>query len=84
MVNQSCYGSKSDKVPRRCSNKHWSCNKTCNKLLQCKQHLCEKICHTESCESCFKTSIEFCSCKKSRKEIKCIETYWQCDQVIFI
>jgi NF-X1-type zinc finger protein NFXL1 len=45
MVMSSCFCSKSQPVSRRCANKLWSCNKVCNKLLPCKQHLCEKICH---------------------------------------
>lgn len=79
MIQISCNCSKSSSVPRRCANKHWSCNKPCNKLLPCKQHLCEKICHQENCGNCFKKSIQFCQCKKSRKEVSCTETSWQCE-----
>ena len=81
MVTNSCYCSKSDKVSRRCSNKFWSCNKTCNKLLACKQHLCEKVCHGDMCGECLKTSIQFCKCKKKRKEVLCTQTNWNCDEV---
>lgn len=81
MVQMSCNCSKSSAVPRRCSNQNWSCHKPCNKLLLCKQHLCEKICHEDSCGSCGKTSIQFCQCKKQRKEVLCTETNWQCEQV---
>lgn len=80
MVLNSCYCSKSSAVSRRCSNKTWSCNKTCNKLLACKQHLCQDVCHKEKCGDCQKTSIQFCKCKKKRKEVLCTQTVWQCEQ----
>ena len=67
MVTNSCYCSKSSPVSRRCSNKFWSCNKSCNKLLACKQHLCEKVCHGDNCGECSKTSTQFCKCKKKAK-----------------
>ena len=81
MVMNSCYCTKSDSVSRRCSNKHWSCNKACNKLLGCKQHLCQTICHANECAPCTKQSIQFCKCKKQRKEVSCTTPVWQCEQV---
>lgn len=81
MVKNSCHCSKSNPVTRRCCNKFWSCDKKCNKLLKCKQHLCEQICHPEDCQQCDKTSLQFCKCKKKRKETPCTEIIWECGQV---
>ncbi len=81
MIQISCNCTKSDPITRRCSNKVWSCGKTCNKLLKCKQHLCEKICHAQECGDCSKKSIQFCKCKRNRKEVSCAEPNWNCDQV---
>ncbi|CAF0705787.1 unnamed protein product [Brachionus calyciflorus] len=80
MVMNSCYCSKSNPVSKRCSNKNWSCDKKCNKLLKCKQHLCELVCHAGECTSCTKTSLQFCKCKKKRKETSCSEIIWECGQ----
>lgn len=81
MVKNTCYCSKSNQVTRRCCNKFWSCDKKCNKLLKCKQHLCEHICHPGDCQQCDKTSLQFCKCKKKRKETPCTEIIWECGQV---
>ncbi len=81
MLSSSCFCAKSAAVPRRCSNKLWSCNKPCNKLLKCKQHLCEEVCHSGECSECLKNSIQFCKCKKNRKQVECTKAVWQCEQV---
>ena len=80
-VTSTCHCAKSKPTARRCSNKSWSCNNACNKLLACKQHLCPSICHPGDCVACQKMSIQFCKCKKSRKEVSCTQTVWQCEQV---
>ncbi|KAF1381040.1 hypothetical protein PFLUV_G00170290 [Perca fluviatilis] len=46
MVSVSCLCGKAKPLPRRCSNKAWSCQQQCNKLLPCKQHTCTQPCHT--------------------------------------
>lgn len=84
MVSLSCYCGNSNAVARRCSNKYWSCNKVCNRLLECKQHRCIKICHSSSCPDCTKTSIQYCICKKFQKEVLCTQTVWKCEEVILI
>ena len=76
----SCYCSKSKPISRRCSNKYWSCNQTCNRLLTCKQHTCQLICHEGDCSLCNKTSIQYCQCKKNRKEVSCTQTKWHCEE----
>jgi NF-X1-type zinc finger protein NFXL1 len=81
MIKTTCYCKKSNEVVKRCSNKEWSCNKTCNKLLTCKQHLCEMKCHNNECNACEKTSIQFCLCKTERKLVSCKSTQWQCEKV---
>jgi len=81
MVQNTCYCSKSTPISRRCSNKYWTCNTECNQLLTCKQHKCTKICHPGQCQDCNKTSIQFCRCKKNRKEVLCTQTIWKCEEV---
>ncbi len=80
MVKISCNCTKSSFVPRRCSNKYWSCSQPCHKLMPCKQHICERLCHEDACGSCKKTSIQFCECKKRRQEVPCTQPTWNCGQ----
>ena len=72
---------KAQPVSRRCANKQWSCQKPCNRLMPCKQHVCEQVCHAGSCGECSKTSKQFCRCKRQRKEVECTETKWECGEV---
>lgn len=68
MVQTRCFCGKSEPAVKRCANRNWSCSRPCNKLLKCKQHLCEQSCHSGECNQCQKTSIQFCRCKKTKSK----------------
>ncbi|CAK6967447.1 transcriptional repressor NF-X1 [Scomber scombrus] len=58
-----------------CSDPVPSCGKTCNKPLACGSsdiiHLCEKMCHEDSCGPCSLTSTIRCRCGSKTKEVPC-------------
>lgn len=45
-----------------------SCDKTCGKLLDCKNHLCEEKCHPGECTSCklLSWNLELCPCGSTK------------------
>uniref|UniRef100_A0A8K9UTS7 Nuclear transcription factor, X-box binding-like 1 n=1 Tax=Oncorhynchus mykiss TaxID=8022 RepID=A0A8K9UTS7_ONCMY len=80
MVSVSCMCSKAMPVPRRCSNKPWSCQKTCGKTLPCKQHACNNSCHSGVCEPCPRVSVQRCVCGQEEAERQCASPVWHCQQ----
>uniref|UniRef100_A0A8C2ZV98 Nuclear transcription factor, X-box binding-like 1 n=1 Tax=Cyclopterus lumpus TaxID=8103 RepID=A0A8C2ZV98_CYCLU len=80
MVSVSCLCGRAKPLPRRCSNKAWSCQQTCSKLLPCKQHNCTQLCHTE-CRPCPRVSIQRCVCGREQAERSCSSPQWNCQQV---
>uniref|UniRef100_A0A665VLT8 Nuclear transcription factor, X-box binding 1 n=1 Tax=Echeneis naucrates TaxID=173247 RepID=A0A665VLT8_ECHNA len=56
-----------------CSDPIPSCGKTCNKPLACGSsdviHLCENLCHEDSCGPCLLTSTIRCRCGSKTKEV---------------
>uniref|UniRef100_G3NKZ9 Transcriptional repressor NF-X1 n=1 Tax=Gasterosteus aculeatus aculeatus TaxID=481459 RepID=G3NKZ9_GASAC len=58
-----------------CSDAIPSCGKTCNRPLACGSsdtiHLCEKLCHEDSCGPCSLTSTIRCRCGSKTKEVPC-------------
>uniref|UniRef100_A0A8C7J6Z6 Nuclear transcription factor, X-box binding like 1 n=1 Tax=Oncorhynchus kisutch TaxID=8019 RepID=A0A8C7J6Z6_ONCKI len=80
MVSVSCMCSKAMPVPRRCSNKPWSCQKTCGKTLPCKQHACNSSCHSGVCEPCPRVSVQRCVCGQEEAERQCASPVWHCQQ----
>ncbi|XP_033984204.1 LOW QUALITY PROTEIN: NF-X1-type zinc finger protein NFXL1 [Trematomus bernacchii] len=80
MVSVSCLCGKAKPLPRRCSNKAWSCQKQCNKLLPCRQHTCTHTCHTE-CSPCPRVSVQRCVCGREETERPCASPMWNCKQV---
>ncbi|XP_051572453.1 transcriptional repressor NF-X1-like isoform X2 [Myxocyprinus asiaticus] len=60
---------------KTCTDSIPSCGKTCNKPLPCGDahsvHLCEKLCHEESCGPCSLTSSIHCRCGSNSKEVPC-------------
>ncbi|KAG1690698.1 NF-X1-type zinc finger protein NFXL1 [Nymphon striatum] len=80
IVHSTCFCGKQNPVVRRCSNKLWPCNKTCNKLLSCKQHKCSQLCHEGDCLTCPKESLQRCICGKFNKKVPCSSPLWQCDK----
>lgn len=71
---------------RSCSDAIPSCGKTCNKPLACGSsdtiHLCEKLCHEDSCGPCSLTSTIRCRCGSKTKEVPC-ETIQKEDELVF-
>jgi len=53
-VTIMCHCGKEDKfIPCQYSMKYkYACTKVCNKLLNCKSHHCQKMCHEGECEPC--------------------------------
>uniref|UniRef100_A0A3B4F7X3 Nuclear transcription factor, X-box binding like 1 n=1 Tax=Pundamilia nyererei TaxID=303518 RepID=A0A3B4F7X3_9CICH len=80
MVSVSCLCGKAQPLPRRCSNKAWSCQQPCGKLLLCKQHKCSQPCHTE-CAPCPRVSVQKCVCGREKAERPCASPRWTCQQV---
>uniref|UniRef100_A0A3P9C788 Nuclear transcription factor, X-box binding like 1 n=1 Tax=Maylandia zebra TaxID=106582 RepID=A0A3P9C788_9CICH len=83
MVSVSCLCGKAQPLPRRCSNKAWSCQQPCGKLLLCKQHTCSQPCHTgtHTCAPCPRVSVQKCVCGREKAERPCASPRWTCQQV---
>lgn len=56
MVSVSCVCGKAAPVPRRCSNKAWTCGKVCCRTLPCKIHTCAHTCHAGNTQASAETS----------------------------
>ncbi|XP_067342635.1 transcriptional repressor NF-X1 isoform X2 [Channa argus] len=71
---------------KSCSDPIPSCGKTCNKPLACGSsdtiHLCEKLCHEDSCGPCSLTSTIRCRCGSKTKEVPCA-TVQKEDELVF-
>lgn len=64
---------KSSKQIKKCNEATWICDKPCNKLLSCKLHTCEGICHsTKDCGDCPK-KFRTCPCGKKQYTVSCKE-----------
>lgn len=64
----------------------YSCGNVCKKLLDCKNHYCEKICHSDPCESCSLTpeKVTTCCCGQTQltnKRENCLEPVPTCDKI---
>lgn len=64
----------------------FSCNLTCQKLLSCGNHLCDKVCHPGTCGECdlLPGSIKTCYCGKMNlmeERQKCLDPIPTCSQV---
>lgn len=80
VIHTSCECKKSEVKAIRCSQRSWSCDKKCTKLLSCGVHKCEGICHAK-CPPCTKTRVKKCSCGNQSKDIECIKPSWNCQKV---
>jgi NF-X1-type zinc finger protein NFXL1 len=80
IIEKSCNCLKSPVKTIRCSQQNWSCDKKCEKLLDCGVHKCEDICHS-ICLPCQKSRLSPCACGSSSKEIKCKNKSWSCGAV---
>ncbi|XP_067294233.1 transcriptional repressor NF-X1 isoform X1 [Pseudorasbora parva] len=70
---------------KTCTDPIPSCGKTCNKPLPCGDddsvHLCEKLCHEDSCGPCSLTSSIKCRCGSNSKEVPCAAIQTEEDMV---
>ncbi|XP_052417353.1 transcriptional repressor NF-X1 isoform X46 [Carassius gibelio] len=70
---------------KSCTDPIPSCGKTCNKPLPCGDgdsvHLCEKLCHEDSCGPCSLTSSIKCRCGSNSKEVPCAAIQTEQDMV---
>lgn len=70
---------------KACTDPIPSCGKTCNKPLPCGDadsvHLCEKLCHEDSCGPCSLTSSIKCRCGSNTKEVPCAAIQTEEDMV---
>lgn len=69
-VDQVCYCSVSSRKVLCSTNDgfdgtgHFSCQKLCTKMLDCKAHRCQQVCHRGPCQSCplSPSLVKFCPC----------------------
>eukprot|EP01112_Ceratiomyxa_fruticulosa_P018914 TRINITY_DN6118_c0_g2_i2.p1 TRINITY_DN6118_c0_g2~~TRINITY_DN6118_c0_g2_i2.p1 ORF type:complete len:854 (+),score=113.33 TRINITY_DN6118_c0_g2_i2:117-2678(+) len=81
MVSADCFCGRENST-RLCGSRKWSCGKECGKLLPCKQHRCEELCHESAkCPPCQKTSVQKCRCQRKEEVRKCSELNWSCGEV---
>lgn len=62
-------------ITTRCSDRKsvLTCGKRCNKLLECRRHRCEDICHVGPCDTCQVSISASCFCKKKSEVVLCGE-----------
>ncbi|KAI4480690.1 hypothetical protein M0802_014162 [Mischocyttarus mexicanus] len=64
---------KSTNQMKNCNEITWTCDRPCNKLLSCKIHTCEGICHSiDDCGDCPK-KFRTCPCGKNQYTVSCKE-----------
>lgn len=78
MTSYKCFCGSNQQM-RRCNDKKWSCNQTCNKLLACGKHRCKLICHEGECNQCDQIIMTECLCKKTKKHIPCYLKEFTCE-----
>lgn len=62
-------------ITTRCSDKKngLTCGQVCDKVLECKRHRCERLCHVGPCDPCQVSINAPCFCKKKVEVITCGE-----------
>ena len=58
----------------RCGPATVHCENVCGKLLDCKEHTCNLVCHAGACPSCAKPVDCSCYCGAERKVMPCGQT----------
>lgn len=87
-INQSCYCGK-EKRQVTCqleTSTTYTCDKICNKLLDCKNHYCNDKCHSGDCSKCklLPDFVNNCSCGQTPLTIKrdnCLDPVPTCDKI---
>ncbi|XP_022742209.1 NF-X1-type zinc finger protein NFXL2 isoform X2 [Durio zibethinus] len=64
---------------RRCGFKNFSCNRHCNKRLDCNKHNCLEICHLGTCPPCRARDVYRCRCGKKEEEKECCDRDFRCE-----
>jgi transcriptional repressor NF-X1 len=57
-----------------------ACNAPCNKLVNCKLHICDKVCHEGDCPPCPIKVQGTCHCGKRTETRRCGEEF-SCDEI---
>ncbi|XP_008557896.1 protein shuttle craft [Microplitis demolitor] len=73
MVKRFCGCGKTYKSLKCSTDTQLSCSNICDKLLNCKQHKCEKICHHGDCDPCEKKINQHCYCGKENRHVDCLQ-----------
>nr|CAB3264314.1 ZF(NFX1) NF-X1-type zinc finger protein [Phallusia mammillata] len=79
-VKLSCHCGKQAAKTRRCGSGNWSCGEVCNKLLACRKHRCQMVCHSGECTTCSKSSLQPCVCGSGKRIQPCVQPVWNCDK----
>ena len=77
-VSTSCHCGSSRPTVRRCYSSAWSCGGKCRRTLTCGEHQCGDVCHPGDCGPCTKTSVQSCSCGKTRGARACASPQYKC------
>lgn len=89
LVTRSCNCGKSKFQVKCSSSKVPACEKRCDKMLNCKLHICERVCHAGECEPC-SIDIELsCFSHTQSKTVNCgseefnssHNSLFSCDQI---
>ncbi|KYM96321.1 PREDICTED: protein shuttle craft [Cyphomyrmex costatus] len=87
-IQQICFCSKkTQEIPCRVNVADtFSCDNTCNKMLDCKKHYCQKVCHPGSCKPCSLTpeNVTVCCCGQTpliEKRESCTDPVPTCDKI---
>ncbi|XP_058459485.1 NF-X1-type zinc finger protein NFXL1 [Malaya genurostris] len=81
-ISISCKCGQSAPKTIRCSQRSWTCLKTCKQKRNCGIHECGKVCHSaDECPPCQSRSKQKCLCGSKTKEVNCSESDWQCGKV---
>ncbi|KAH0550470.1 protein shuttle craft [Cotesia glomerata] len=83
MVNRSCGCGKTSQSCKCSTDTQLSCSATCDKLLNCGKHKCEKTCHHGNCEPCDKKIEQNCHCGKKNQFVECLkdtEPFYSCGE----
>ncbi|KAF4373507.1 hypothetical protein F8388_025201 [Cannabis sativa] len=51
-----------------------TCSKICQKLLPCKKHSCEEVCHAGDCPPCLVKVSQKCRCTSTSRIVECYKT----------
>nr|CAB3470206.1 unnamed protein product [Digitaria exilis] len=60
-------------IVRRCADRSTpvTCGRPCERMLPCKRHRCEKVCHTGPCGDCSVLISARCFCRKKNETLLC-------------